>query len=231
LADLPQLRVPPDEGRGLGRQVVGTAVDRGQRREAVGEVGVDQLHQPLGTTQVLEAMYAQVAEPGPVRKLIGGQLDRGRRQQHLAAVADRHDPRRAVDDRAEVVVGPCRRLPGVQPHPHPERSGGAPRLGGQVALGDKAGVGGRGGGGEDGHHPVAGRLDHLAVRAGDGGPQDAVVALEGGLHGLRELLPEPGAALDVGEQEDQRSRRRLRLHRTPPLTITLLSESPSTCTR
>jgi hypothetical protein len=33
---------------------------------------------------------------------------------------------------------------------------------------------------------------------------------------VRKLLPESGAALDVGEQEDQRSRRRLRLHRTRP---------------
>ena len=72
------------------------AVEGGQRREGVGEVGVDQLEQPLGTAKVLEAVGAEVAQVGSLGKPNGGQGGRRRRQQHLAAMADRHDPRGAL---------------------------------------------------------------------------------------------------------------------------------------
>jgi hypothetical protein len=224
--DLLQIRVAADEGGGLGGQVVVTAVEGGQRREAVGEVGVDQLEQPLGTAQVLEAVGAEVAQVGSFREPVGGQGGRRRRQQHLAAMADGHDPCGAVDCRAEVVAGAGRGLAGVQPHPHPQRPGRSPRLGRQVLLRGETGACCGRCRGKDGHDPVAGRLDHLPTRGGHGGLQDLVVALQGGLHGLREPLPQPGAALDVGEQEDHRSRRRLRLHRTRPSRSPAAANAP-----
>ena len=59
-------------------------------------------------------------------------------------------------------------------------------------------------GGEDRHEPVAGRLDDLAARSAIADREDHVVARERRAHRLRVLLPEAGAALDVGEQEGQR---------------------------
>jgi hypothetical protein len=166
---------------------------------------MDQLEEVLGAPQVLEPMGAQVAQGGPVRELVQHQGGCRRRQQHLAAVAGRHDPRGTVDRRAEVVARARLRLAGVQPHPDPEGSRLPPRLVRQVTLGCHAGAHASDGGREDRHHSVAGGLEHLPVGACHGGTQDRVMALQGALHGAGEPLPKPGAALDVGEQEGQGS--------------------------
>ena len=89
----------------------------------------------------------------------------GRRQQHLAAVTGRHDPRGAVDGGPEVVAAPLLGLPAVDAHPHPQRAGLAPRLGDQAALRREARRGGVERAREDRHHPVAGRLDHACRRS------------------------------------------------------------------
>jgi hypothetical protein len=89
---------------------------------------VNQLEVLLGPPQILEPMGAEVHQGGAVRKLIGHQGGRGAGQQHLASVADCHDPRAAVHRGTEVVVTPPLGLTGVQSHPHPEDSGLLPGL-------------------------------------------------------------------------------------------------------
>jgi len=72
-ADLAQLGLASDERRGLGGQVVGSAVGRRQRREGLRERRVDQLEELLRPPQILEPMGAEVHQGGAVGKLVGHQ--------------------------------------------------------------------------------------------------------------------------------------------------------------
>jgi hypothetical protein len=54
---------------------------------------------------------------------------------------------------------------------------------------------------EDRHDAVAGRLDDSAIGLGDHRPEDDFVALDHGRHRVGIPLPQPGASLDVREQE------------------------------
>ena len=62
-------------------------------------------------------------------------------------------------------------------------------------------------GAEHRHEPVARGLDDLAAGAVDRGAQQLVVPAECGPHGVGRLLPQAGAALDVGEQDRDDTRR------------------------
>jgi hypothetical protein len=89
----------------------------------------------------------------------------------------------------------------VDRHPDAERTDLAPVGVAQGALaverrGDRVdGVG------EDRDQPVAGGLDHGSSAALDDRPEQRVVEGERSGHRRRPLLPQPGAALDVGDQE------------------------------
>src|SRR6266508_2793817 len=100
----------------------------------------------------------------------------------------------------------------MQAHADPQGSRLAPRLLHESVLGCHAGTDRGWNGGKDGHQPVAGGLDHLSIAAFHRGTQDRVVTRKGGSHRLRKPLPELCAALKIGEEERQGSRRRLRMH-------------------
>ncbi len=162
------------------------------------------LEEALRPAEVLQAMVAEVAKRGRRGKAAIDALGGRARQQDLAAVTDRHDPGRPVHGGPEVVPTARLGLAGVDPHPDADRARARPRLLEECPLG-----GDRGGHGtdrrvEDGHQTVAGGLDDLTVRVGDGRPEQDLVSREGVLHLTRVLLPETRAALDVGEQEGQR---------------------------
>ena len=207
--DLAQLCFSAHESRRLVGQPGAPARGSDQRREAVPEAWMGELEDALRAAEALELVLAEVLERGAVRELVNDECGRGGREQHLTAVPGGHDARRAVQGRAEVVALARRRLPGVQPHANAEWSGLAPRLFQKVLLGAEAGADTVDGRVEDGHEAVADRLHDLAARALDGAAQDGVVALERLLHGLLVLLPQAGAALDVGKEEGERARRRL----------------------
>ena len=166
---------------------------------------MDQLEHALRAAEVLEPELAEVAQAGAGREPVAGERGGRRRQQDLAAVTDRHEPGGAVDRRAEVVGAAPLGVARVERHPDVERAGLAPLGGGQGALGGEA----RGDAlvrrREDGHQPVAGRLDHDAVGRFDRVAEDRVMARQGVGHRGGQVLPEPGAARDVGEQEGQRA--------------------------
>ena len=61
---------------------------------------MDELKDAFGASQILEAMFTQVAQGRPLWQLVDDKSRRGRRQQHLAAVAGRHDPRGPVETSA-----------------------------------------------------------------------------------------------------------------------------------
>ena len=194
-----------DERRRRDRQARRAVVDGHQRREGRLEVRMDQLEHALRAAEVLEPELAEVAQARAGREAIGAERGGGRRQQDLAAVTDGHEPGGAVDRRAEVVGAASLGVARVERHPDVERAGLAPVGGGQGALGgearDDALVRGR----KDGHQPVTGRLDHDAVGQFDRLAEDHVMTRQGVGHRGRQVLPEPGAPRDVGEQEGQRA--------------------------
>ena len=171
---------------------------------------MDELEDAL-RRQVAQPVLAQVAQRGARRQVVADQVGRRRREQHLAAVAGRQQPRQPVQGRGAVgavAVGVGRA--GVQRQPHPQRLGQpgvGPRLGQQRPLGvERRGHRGRGGG-EGGQQRVADRPGDDAAVVGDGGAEDRLVAGDGGRHGPGVVAPEAGAALDVGEEEGHRAAR------------------------
>ena len=216
--DRPQLGIAADEGGRLRRQVVRPEVEGRERRKLRSQCGMAELEQVLGAAQVLQAVLAQVAQ-GDARGKLPADERRGRLgQQDLSAVTGRHDPRRAVDGRAEEVAAARIGVAGVDAHPDADRARVRPGLRSEGLLGRDACGQRIGRAGEHGHHPVAGRLDDPAGRLADRRAQDDVVARQGGTHLVRVPLPQAGAALDVGEEEGRRAARRPRLGRGGPQT-------------
>ena len=89
----------------------GRAVDRPQLREARRQALVDQLEHPHRLREIPEAVLTEVPQRDVGHDLVGGG-----RHQHLAAVADRHEPGGPVHRRPEVVTVAFHRLTGVHGH-------------------------------------------------------------------------------------------------------------------
>jgi hypothetical protein len=64
-----ELDLAPDEHRGRGGQVVRPLAGRPQRSEVAYERRVRELEDPLRAIEVLEAVLAEVDEPGAIREL------------------------------------------------------------------------------------------------------------------------------------------------------------------
>ena len=118
-----------------------------------------------------------------------------------------HYPRGAVDRAAEEVVVTALVDTGVQPATYPQgdaagRFGVSERL---LQLQRRAyGIEGVVEGGMD---AIPGHFHDRAVVALHCGFRDRVVARQGRTHPFGLLLPQPGAALDIGEQEGDDARR------------------------
>jgi hypothetical protein len=95
---------------------------------------MDELKDAFGVSQILETMLTQVAQGRPLRQLVDDKSRRGRRQQHLAAVPGRHDPRGPVEGGTVVVPIAPGSLSYVQRHTDTKRSGLTPRCGREVVL-------------------------------------------------------------------------------------------------
>src|SRR5215213_11784009 len=80
VADLLQLGVASDECGGLCRQVVWPTIQGCQRREAPGELWVDQLKELFGSPPILEPVGAEVQAAGTARQPPRHQRRRGARQ-------------------------------------------------------------------------------------------------------------------------------------------------------
>ncbi len=118
----------------------------------------------------------------------------------------RHHPLHAHQRQAgEIVVAANFGRPAVQAHPHPQGTGLAPWLGHQAALTIQRRGQGVAGVGKGGAHGVADDLEHQALVAGDRLQEDCLMPRQGRHHAGRELLVEPGAALDVREEEGHRA--------------------------
>jgi hypothetical protein len=120
-------------------------------------------------------------------------------------MADAHEPRRAVQYRAEVVAAALVRGTGVQSHAGPQRAHGPPLLSFECDLRlDRCGHGRRRGR-KHGMKSVTGALDHDAAVSGHSVGEQLVVARQRDLHFIGLLFPQLGRALEIGEQERHRS--------------------------
>ena len=66
-------------------------------------------------------MLAHLAQRDAFRQLSAHQFCRGGREQDLLAMGGGHDPRRAIQRRAEIIAIPKFRHAGVQAHPYSQR--------------------------------------------------------------------------------------------------------------
>ena len=120
LESFSQLPVTAHEAGELGGQIVGRVVERFQSRE-LGRQALDlQLKDLLRLGQILQPVLAQVEQSDPFRKTAFDQCLGLAGHDHLAAVSCRCDAGSAVYLEAHVVFADHRRLPRVQPHPHPD---------------------------------------------------------------------------------------------------------------
>ena len=195
------LLLTADEGRERHRQVRASCADRSERRERRRKAGRRELEDLLGPIEVAQAMEPRSSSSDLGRDAAARQAGRDGRQEDLAAVPDREDPGVAIERLAEEVALARLGRPRVDRHPDPERSGRAPPLVAQRALGGQRGVDGIRGLIEDREHPIAHRLDHRPARVRDRVTEEPVVDRERRAHRLGLLLPQPRAALDVGQEE------------------------------
>ena len=201
LDHLGDLAVAPDERRRLHGQVRRPVLERAERREPLGQPVEHQLEQALRLGQVLQPVLAEVREREP-GVLLGQQVVRGVRDQHLPAVPGRADPRAPVDPDPDVALRGRRRLGGVDAHPDPELPPVRPRVAGEGSLplarrpervarpreGDEEGV--------------ALRVDLVpAVRRERLAEEPPVILEHRGVPLGAEVPQQPRRALDVREQE------------------------------
>ena len=130
LADRFELLLPPDERGRSGGQVMRRNV-RGTRQGPEGrEVGRQtrhvELENLLGKPDVLQLMWAEVAQRRPWRQVVAHQALRRLRKEDLAAVPSRGDARGHVDIHPDVLGVADHRLAGMQGHTYAHRNAVGP---------------------------------------------------------------------------------------------------------
>ena len=169
--------------------------------EVAAEARLLELEDPLRLRQLRQRPEPEVAELA-----VGGEHERGGlRRDDLAAVAGVGDPEGPVDLDADVAVLAERGDAGVQPDADPHRSRPGVARNPPLRL-DRSLRGGLGLG-ERGEELVAARVDLAAVGCSDRFTKQAPEVGEHGLPTLTELPRKPRRALDVGEEEGDRSGR------------------------
>ena len=94
-------------------------IQRPQRGEVVGEIGMDQLPHPFGTAQVAQAVHTEITDGGVGGEMIGHQAGGDVRQQHLAPMGTGPQPGAADHRMTDVVVCVAQlRFAGVHRHAH-----------------------------------------------------------------------------------------------------------------
>jgi hypothetical protein len=163
---------------------------------------VEELVHPLWLQQISEAVLAEIAEFGPGRKGVAGEELNRRGEQDLPTVTGPQQPSKAVERSGEVVASLVwRRFPGVQRHPHPERTDLAPILYKECPLSIESGRNGLRGRRKGGLHRIPDGLEVGPPMRLDRGIEQGNVTLDCSCHRLPVPLPERSAALDVGEEE------------------------------
>jgi hypothetical protein len=202
--------VAADQRRRLPRRVGRAILGRSQRRELVRQARHVDLMHVHRLQRVVERMGAEMAQRVAILALGGDQLRCGRRDEHLAAMAERQQPRDAVERRAEVVAFTPLRRPDVNGHADRQPVDAA-EIGARERLlrvdrsADRVGWPA-----ERRAERVAARLEHLAAMRSHRLAQDLVVGAQRFLHGRAMVEPLETRSLNVGEQECDEIRVRVR---------------------
>ena len=153
----------------------------------------------LGRRKVAQANAAQIEERNVGRQAIAYLIDNSLGQKHLAPMGGAHDARGAIHLAAEEIVIATLHDPQVQAAAHPERNAVGRRGVAQCPLKCDDGV-------DSVHRVVEGGIDSVAGHLHDDSPvplhgdaRQGVMPRQRSRHPLRFLLPEPGAAFDIGE--------------------------------
>ena len=204
--DLGDLAPAADEAGELASQIVGNGLERYQRWKCRRQTRRDDLKDVLGSRNVAQAVHAEVAELDAGWGIVAEHFLRGARDEDLAAVPHREQPRRVAQCEAghvlprlvlaRVDLGGAR----VDGHADANRRL-APRLAGEGVLGGQRSAHARRDGVKGGAERVAHDLENVAAVRLDRDPQDLVMPGERDPHRLGVPLPEPRAALDVGEEK------------------------------
>ena len=203
LLHLGPLALAADERRELLRQVVGRRLQLAQRREVLVKLRVYDLEHGFRRRKALQAYAPEILQRYVGRQPIAQPLRHRLRDEHLSAMRRIHDPGRAVDGVAEVIV--VAGLYGARMHAaaHAQREA---RRGGRIEQCDldfnhgseairrilERGV-----------NAVAGRLDHAPAMAVHGVAQQRIVPADRLRHLFRLLFPLRRASFDVGEEKRQ----------------------------
>ena len=204
-----QLPIAAHEPGQPHRQVGRPGAEGAQCREAVGQASDEQLPQPLGMGQVLEAMLTQLPQPHPRRQLGPQQLPGRLRAQDLPPVPSRADPRRPMHHQPGITVAIGDRLAGVHAHAHPQPHPVGPAMGGQRPLALSRRRHRVAGPREGNEERVTLGADLTPAELGEGGPKQPPMLPQHLQVAVAQPLQQPGRALDVGEQQRDRAARQL----------------------
>ena len=167
MARLVELRGTAHEAGQLTWQVVRPVLERAQGGELGRQVGCAAWNRRSGCGEVLQPVVPEVAEHGIGERRSAQQVVGGHREQHLAAVAGRADPGRAVHVHTHQHLVGAQWLPGVDAHPGLEADILRPRMVAQPSLrGQGRGQGSSGRGNEKNKpSPAVSRSDPCSAAA------------------------------------------------------------------
>ena len=201
------LQLPPasHETGELDREVVRAGIHRPEGLELGRQPVGHHLEDPLRPGQVLQPVLAEIPERDALGSRRLDQGSGGRGGHDLSPVAGSGDPGRPVHIDAHVVVRTEYGLPGVKSDPHPDLLLVRPGVTGQGPLGLDGGGHRLGRGGEHHEERVALRRHLHTAPPGERFPEEPLVILQDSGIPVAQAIEEPGAPLDVGEHEGDRS--------------------------
>ena len=209
---LGELGVAADEGGQLGGEVVGSRVERPQRRELGRQAIAEDLDDADRRAQVLEPVLAEVDQPDAVDRMIDQQVTGHRGGEDLTAVGDRRDPRRAVDAESDQALPGLLGSTRMETHPDADRCVLGPWFREQRPLpGDRCFDRGRGLREDHEERIALGSLFGAVVRRPRLAQKSAVALEKLSVAIAADPALEPGGTLDIGEQEGVRAAQRYRL--------------------
>ena len=197
----------------LHRQIPRERVEGTQRREALTNTRGNQLKHPLWARQVPQTLLTQIDKAHTNAQIVAHEPTGHLRHQHLTAMTDRVQPRRAVDGWAEIVTAPLLGLTGMHTHPHrrqpslPERALHLDRARQRIARTV-----------EHDCEPIATSREHDPCVTFDRPAHQLVMTRQSGAHRVDVGFPPARRTLNIREQKRHRPRRNVRHKRTlrPP---------------
>jgi hypothetical protein len=164
----------------------------------------------LGAIEILEPVLTKIPQRDVGRQLVGDQLARGARDQHLPTMSGCTDPGRAMHVQADVIIEPDFRLAGVDAHSHPDLDAVGPTLGGKRSLRAHRGGDRIAGAREGDEERVTFGVDLATVVLVERRAKHALMLAEHLGVAAAQPRQQPRRTLDVAKQERDGAARKLR---------------------